>query len=77
MSDLLLPQLIVLAVGGSVAPPLLLLTILLLGSQRSLLNATALVLGYFAVCAPIGIVELILFTGAVGAAGSPPRPVVV
>jgi hypothetical protein len=69
MSDLLLPQLIVLAVGGSVAPPLFLLTILLLGSQRSLLNATALVLGYFAVCATIGIVGLILFAGAVGAAG--------
>ena len=69
MSDLLLPQLIVLAVGGSVAPPLLLLTILLLGSQRSILNATALVLGYFAVCATIGIVGLILFAGVVGAAG--------
>ena len=44
MSDLL-PQLILLAVGGSIAPPLLLLTILFLGSQRSLSNATALVVG--------------------------------
>jgi hypothetical protein len=41
MSDLL-PQLILLAVGGSIAPPLLLLTILFLGSQRSLLNPTML-----------------------------------
>jgi hypothetical protein len=67
MSDLLLPQLIVLSVGGSIAPPLLLLTILLLGSQRPLLNATALVLGYVAVCATIGAAGLILFAGAVGA----------
>jgi hypothetical protein len=63
VSDLL-PQLIALAVGGSIAPPLLLLTILFLGSQRSLPNATALVLGYFAVCAAVGIVGLILFGGA-------------
>lgn len=69
MSDLLLPQLIVLARGGSVAPSLFVLTILLLGSQRALLNATALVPGYFAVCATIGIVGLILFAGVVGAAG--------
>jgi hypothetical protein len=69
MSDLLLPQLIVLAVGGSVEPPLFFLTTLLLRSQRSLLHATALVLGYFAVCATIGIVGLILFAGVVGAAG--------
>ena len=68
MSDLL-PQLILLAVGGSIAPPLLLLTILFLASQRSLRNATALVLGYFAVCARIGIAGLILFGGAVGAGG--------
>jgi hypothetical protein len=66
MSDLL-PQLILLAVGGSIAPPLLLLTILFLGSQRSLSNATALVVGYFAVCAAVGIAGLILFGGAVGA----------
>jgi hypothetical protein len=59
MSDLL-PQLIVLALGGAIAPPLLLLTIapphhLVLGfsilgfSKASLPNATALGLGYFAV----------------------------
>ena len=58
MSDLL-PQLIVLALGGAIAPPLLLLTILfwdsrlefsILGfSKASLPNATALGLGYFAV----------------------------
>ncbi len=66
MSDLL-PQLIVLAVNGSIAPPLLLLTILFLGSQRSLANATALVLGYFVVCAAVGFAGLILFGGAAGA----------
>jgi hypothetical protein len=77
MSDLLLPQLIVLAVGGSIAPPLLLLTILLLGSQRSLLNATALVLGYFAVIATIGIVSSSCSLGRSALRGSPPRPVVV
>jgi len=43
MSDLL-PGLLVLAVGGSVAPPLLLLTILFLGSRRPLPNAGALAL---------------------------------
>jgi hypothetical protein len=58
MSDLL-PQLIVLALGGAIAPPLLLLTILfwdsrfefsILGfSKASLPNATALGLGYFVV----------------------------
>jgi hypothetical protein len=67
MSDLLFTQLIVLAVGGSIAPPLLLLTVLLLGFQRSLLNAMALVLGYFTVCAAIGVAWLILFSGVVGA----------
>jgi Sap, sulfolipid-1-addressing protein len=66
----LLPQLFVLAVGGSIAPVLLLLTILFLGSQRPLPNATALVLGYFAVCAAVGIAGLILFGGTTGAAGS-------
>jgi len=65
MSDLL-PQLILLAVGGSIAPPLLLLTILLLGSQRSLPNATALVFGYFGVCAAFGIAGLVLFGSAAG-----------
>jgi hypothetical protein len=67
VSDLLLPQLIILAVGGSVAPPLLLLTILLLGSQRPLLNPTALMLGYLVVCATIGGVGLILFVSMSGA----------
>src|SRR5215218_4009289 len=63
MSDLL-PGLIVLAIGGSIAPPLLLLTILFLGSHRPLPNATALALGYFTTCAAIGIVGLTLFGGA-------------
>lgn len=66
----LLPQLIVLAVGGSIAPALLLLTILFLGSQRPLPNATALVLGYFAVYAAVGVAGLVLFGGTAGAAGS-------
>ena len=43
MSDLL-PGLLVLAVGGSIAPPLLLLTILFPGSRRPLPNACALAL---------------------------------
>ena len=63
MSDTL-PGLIVLAVGGSVAPPLLLLTTLFLGSRRPLLNAAALALGYFTTCAVIGISGLVLFGGA-------------
>ena len=63
MSDSL-PGLIVLALGGSVAPPLLLLSILFLGSQRPLPNAGALALGYFATCAVIGISGLVLFGGA-------------
>ena len=41
------PQLLFLAVGGGIAPPLLLLTILFLGSRRPLPNATALVLRQF------------------------------
>jgi hypothetical protein len=63
MSDPL-PGLIVLAIGGSIAPPLLLLTILFLGSQRPLPNAGALALGYFTTCAVIGISGLTLFGGA-------------
>jgi hypothetical protein len=59
-----LPGLIVLAIGGSVAHPLLLLTILFLSSQRPLPNASALALGYFATCAVIGISGLLLFGGA-------------
>ena len=69
MSDLL-PGLIVLAIGGSIAPPLLLLTILFLGSQRPLPNASALALGYFTTCAVIGIAGLTLFGGAEGAASA-------
>jgi hypothetical protein len=63
MSDTL-PGLIVLAIGGSVAPPLLLLTTLFLGSRRPLLNAAALALGSFTTCAVIGISGLVLFGGA-------------
>jgi hypothetical protein len=64
MSDTL-PGLIVLAIGGSIAPPLLLLTILFLSSQRPLPNASALALGYFTnPCAGICILGLILFGGA-------------
>jgi hypothetical protein len=63
MSDFL-PGLILLAIGGSVAPPLLLLTILFLSSQRPLPNASALALGYFTTCAVIGISGLLLFGGA-------------
>ena len=63
MSDAF-PGLIVLAIGGSIAPPLLLLTILFLGSQRPLPNAGALALGYFTTCAVIGISGLTLFGGA-------------
>jgi hypothetical protein len=63
MSDAL-PGLIVLAIGGSIAPPLLLLTILFLSSQRPLPNASALALGYFTTCAVIGISGLLLFSGA-------------
>jgi hypothetical protein len=59
-----LPGLIILAIGGSIAPPLLLLTTLFLGSQRPLPNASALALGYFTTCAVIGISGLVLFGGA-------------
>ena len=68
MSDFL-PQLAFLAVGGSIAPPLLLLTLLFLGSQRPLPNATALALGYFTTCAVMGVAGLALFGGAAGAGG--------
>jgi hypothetical protein len=66
MSDTL-PGLVVLAIGGSIAPPLLLLTILFLGSRRPILNACMLALGYFATCAVIGVAGLVLFGGAGGA----------
>jgi len=59
-----LPGLIVLAIGGSIAPPLLLLTTLFLGSRRPLLNASALTLGYLTTCAVIGVSGLVLFGGA-------------
>jgi cadmium resistance protein CadD (predicted permease) len=62
-----LAGLIVLAIGGSVAPPLLLLTILFLGSRKPLANAGALALGYFATCAVIGVAGLVFFGGAGGA----------
>jgi cadmium resistance protein CadD (predicted permease) len=65
-----IPQLVFLAVGGSIAPPLLLLTILFLGSRRPLPNASALALGYFTTCAAMGIVGLTLFGGAGGAAST-------
>lgn len=65
MSDSL-PGLVVLAIGGSIAPPFLLLTILFLGSRRPLPNAGALALGYFTTCAVIGISGLVLFGGAEG-----------
>jgi hypothetical protein len=48
---------------------LLLLTILFLGTQRSLPNATTLVLGYLAVCATIGIAGLILIGSTAEASG--------
>ena len=63
MSDAL-PGLIVLAIGGSIAPPLLLLTILFLSSHGPLTNAGALTLGYFTTCAVIGLSGLLLFGGA-------------
>src|SRR5215216_7294934 len=69
MSDLL-PGLIVLAIGGSIAPPLLLLTIRFLSSRRPLPNATALALGYFTTCAAMGVVGLTLFGGAESAAST-------
>ena len=65
-----LPQLLFLAVGGAIAPPLLLLTIMFLGSRRPLPNTTALAFGYFATCAAIGIAGLTLFDGAAGAGGA-------
>src|SRR5215216_2030914 len=69
MSDLL-SQLIVLALGGAIVPPLLLLTILFLGSRRPLPNVTALELGYFVVCVAMGIAGLTLFAQAAGGGGA-------
>src|SRR5215208_2607770 len=76
MSDLL-PGLVVLAIGGSIAPPLLLLTILFLGSQRPLPNAGALALGYFTTCAVIGISGITLFSGAEAAVSTVGRVISV
>jgi len=76
MSDLL-PGLVVLAIGGSIAPPLLLLTILFLGSQRPLPNAGALMLGYFTTCAVIGISGITLFSGAEAAVSTVGRVISV
>jgi Sap, sulfolipid-1-addressing protein len=74
MSDAI-PGLVVLAIGGSVAPSLLLRTILFLGSQRPLTNACALALGYFATCAVIGNSGLVLFDGAEGTVATAGRVV--
>jgi len=65
-----LSQLLFLAVGGALAPPLLLLTILFLSSCRPLSNATALALGYFTTCAVAGFVGLTFFDGTAGAGGA-------
>jgi hypothetical protein len=59
MSDLL-PRLIVRALGSAVAPPSLLPAIFS-GSRRSLPRATTLGLGYFAICAAMGIARLTLY----------------
>jgi hypothetical protein len=76
MSDPL-PGLTILATGGSIAPPLPLLTILLLGSRRPLANAGALALGYFATCAVVGIAGLTLFGGAGSAVSTAGRVISV
>lgn len=76
MSDLL-PGLLVLAGGGSIAPPLLLLIILFLGSRQPLPNAGALVLGYFTICAVMGISGLVLFGDAGGAVSTVGRVISV
>jgi hypothetical protein len=65
-----LSQLVLLAVGGSIAPPLLLLTILFLGSHRPLPNATGLALGYFTTCAAMGIAGLAFFGEAAETGGA-------
>ena len=76
MSDPL-PGLIILAIGGSIAPPLLLLTILFLGSGRPLANAGALTLGYFSTCAVVGVAGLTLFGGAESAVSTVGRVISV
>jgi hypothetical protein len=68
----LLPGLVPLAVGGSLAPPLILLTFLFLGSRRPLPNTVFLALGYLVTCAAVGVSALILFgnAGSAAAVGS-------
>jgi hypothetical protein len=66
-----LPQLAILAAGGSIAPPLLFLTILFLGSYNPLPSATALALGYVATCTAMGVVGLTVFGEAAGPGPSP------
>ena len=66
MSDLL-PGLFVLATGGSIAPPLLLLTILVLGSRRPLPNATALAI--FVACVNLIAAAELSFRGSAVALG--------
>jgi Sap-like sulfolipid-1-addressing protein len=64
-----LPQITLLAVGGSIVPPKLLLTNPFLGSRRPLTSATALALGYLTTCAAMGIAGLALFGRVAGAGG--------
>jgi hypothetical protein len=66
----ILPQLVLLAAGDSIAPPLLLLNILFLGSQSPLPNATALALGYLATFTTMGVVGPIVFSEPAGAEGA-------
>jgi hypothetical protein len=63
----LLPQLALQAIGGLIAPPMLLLTILFPGSRRPLTNTTALAIGYFTTCAAMGIAGLAHFGRVAGA----------
>jgi hypothetical protein len=56
----LLPQFLFLAVGGAIAPPFLLFTILFLGSRKPLPNATPLVVA--AVLLVIGYIRLYVAT---------------
>jgi hypothetical protein len=64
----LLPGLVLLDVGGSIAPTLILLTVLFLWSRRPFPNAVSLALGYLVTCAAVGVSALILFGNAGSAA---------
>jgi hypothetical protein len=64
-----LPRLAFPAAGGSIAPPLLLFTILFLDSRRPLPDATALAPSYFTTCAAMSTAGLTVFGGAAGAGG--------